>query len=156
MKNIFICCFIFVSFLTFSQDEKSWEEVLKKNMVNKTITFGKWDDKGNPQLDLTYLGVLKSKKESFKIMNSVFTFSMSGRVNCKILVFNSKNQFQGSYAIDDFLLPSKIENNKLLFKLDDKKRTNCLASFDNGIPNELKLKVNNKDVVLAIFEKDIK
>ncbi len=154
MKNIFVWCFVFVSFLTFSQDDNSWEDVLEKNIINKKFTFGKWDEKGNPQLDLTYLGVLKSKKESFKIMNSVFTFSMSGRVNCYILVFNLKNQFQGGYAVDEQLLPKKIEKNKLLFVLNDEKRTKCSASFDKGIPNELKLNVNNKELILAQFEKE--
>ncbi len=46
--------------------------VLEKSIVGKKFSFGKWDEKGNDELELTYLGKIKGKNKTYKIMNSIW------------------------------------------------------------------------------------
>ena len=120
MKSSIILQLLFISIFSFSQTKEAdcWLNVLKKNITGKEFTFGKWTQEKGTETTLTYLGSVKTKKgKTYKLMNSVFTWGNSGRVTCRILVFNQNNKSLGNYYIgDECNLPSVLKNGYLIFK----------------------------------------
>jgi hypothetical protein len=114
-------------------------DVLKKNIIGKEFTNGKWSEEGDLETKLTYLGSIKTTKgKVYKIMNYVFIWGRSGRSTNRILVFNEKNTYLGNYNITTSSnLPTEIINGQLLFKNTDKdcdKKISTMVNFNKGIP----------------------
>lgn len=75
MKPLYILVLLFSINLSSAQLKKHTDYrkiVLEKSIVGKKFTFGKWDEKGNDELQLTYLGKIKSRNKTYKIMNSIW------------------------------------------------------------------------------------
>lgn len=151
MKTKITILIFFLSYIAFSQvdDSKSRLKVLRKNIIGKEFTFGKWSEKGGTETNLTYLGSVTTKKgKVFKIMNSVWIWGMSGRATNRILIYNEKNQYLGNYYLTTSSdLPTKLKNGYLIFTNTDK---DCDAkivtriNFTNGIPKSFYRKCNQE------------
>ncbi len=129
--------------------------VLNKSVVGKTFTFGKWNEKGDDELQLTYLGTIKSKKATYKIMNSVWYWG-SGRATSRILIFDIQNKYLGEYYLTmDCEIPKKIKNNTLQFQSDCKENNQksiTNISFKEGIPKHLVVNYNGITNLIATFD----
>lgn len=141
----------FLSYFSFGQidDSKIRLEVLKKSVIGKEFTFGKWNEKGQTETNLTYLGSIKTKKgKVYKIMNSVWIWGMSARATNRILVFNDRNQYLGNYSVTTSNdLPTEFKNGYLIFKNTDKdcdKKVITKVNFRNGLPKSFYRKCNNE------------
>ena len=151
--NVFF--FLLIPLIVFSQTEEYRREfVLKKGIINKTFTFGKWDEKGNDELNLTYLGIIKSKTTSYKVMTSLWIWG-SGRATSRILFYDINNNYIGEYYLTmSYELPKNISNNKLNFSLNDDCKGETEVSFEKGIPKHLVLNCNKSNYLASSFEKN--
>lgn len=127
--------------------------VLEKSVVGKKFTFGKWDEKGNDELELTYLGKIKSRSKTYKIMNSIWYWG-SRRATSRVLIFDLKNKFLGDYYLTMTCeIPKQIKNNHLHFEYDcneSKKKAITNISFNKGIPKYLVIESGG---LISTFEK---
>lgn len=156
MKPLYILVLLFSINLSSAQLKKHTDYrkiVLEKSIVGKKFTFGKWDEKGNDELQLTYLGKIKSRNKTYKIMNSIWYWG-SGRATSRILIFNSRNKFLRDYYLTlTCEVPKLIKNNLLQFqydcdKINKKEITNI--SFSKGIPEYLVVKSGG---LISTFDK---
>ncbi|MCU4190255.1 hypothetical protein M9Q43_13910 [Flavobacterium sp. HXWNR29] len=150
---------LFLSFITYGQiDDSNFRlKVLRKNIIGKEFTFGKWNEKGDTETNLTYLGNVKTKKgKIYKIMNSVWNWGISGRATSRILIFNDKNQYIGNYYVTTSSdLPIKLDNGFLIFKNTDSdcdKKVMTKVNFKNGLPKSFYRKCNNEFGDIYNFE----
>lgn len=134
----------FVSTFLFGQadDSKIRTIVLEKNIVGKEFTFGKWNEEGNTETNLTYLGSIKTKNgKVYKIMNYVWIWGLSGRSTNRILIFNDRNQYLGNYYMNSSCdLPSELKNGQLIFNNVSDDCDNQIEkpiNFKNGIPKSI-------------------
>lgn len=150
LKTFFILILIGIPKLGISQvnDKNIRLEVLHKNAVGKELVFGKWNDKGETETHLTYLGRVKTEKgKEYKIMNSVWIWGLSSRATSRILIFNGKNQYLGNYAVStDAELPTELINGILIFRNlgpeCDKKLVSKIT-LKKGLPQEFFRKCKN-------------
>jgi len=149
----------FLSYISFGQidDSKFRLEVLKKNIIGKEFTFGKWNEKGETETNLKYLGIVTTKNgKVYKIMNSVWHWGTSGRATSRILIFNDKNQYLGNYYVTSSSdLPTKLDNGFLIFENTDSdcdKKVTTKVDFRNGIPKSFFRKCNNEFGDIYNFE----
>ncbi len=156
-KIIFLLFTLLFSIVSYCQQNETLliHKVLKKSVINKTYTYGKWEQrKGNHENAFTYLGIITNDTETYKIINSTLTSGISGRETRKVFIYNSENKLIGNYQIEGEL-PTKIEENKLFFNIDI---PNCSrengVSFSLGIPNTLSLNCNNISYYIGTFEKN--
>jgi len=159
MKHKITLLLFILSYLSFGQidDSKIRLEVLKKSIIGKEFTFGKWNEKGETETNLTYLGSVKTKRgKVYKIMNSVWIWGMSGRATNRILIYNEKNQYLGNYYLTTSSdLPTKLKNGYLVFKNTDKDcdvKIVTRINFKNGIPKSFFRKCNNEYGDIYNFE----
>ncbi len=168
--NLFLAFFIFTTSCqtpkpkekksTFEIHQSSMrQEVLKNDIKDSLFIFGKWDKSEGTETQQKNLGEIKSKKEVFKIMTSIYFWGLSRRATNRILVFSQKNQYLGNYhltMISD--LPEKVEKNELVFlHFDDEDCNPQIASklsFENRIPNEFFIEYKNGLGDLIKFESD--
>lgn len=156
MKSlIYLFISLLIPLIVFSQTEEyRRESVLKKGIINKTFTFGKWDEKGNDELNLTYLGIIKNKTTSYKVMTSLWIWG-SGRATSRILFYDINNNYIGEYYLTmSYELPKNISNNKLNFSLNDDCKGETEVSFEKGIPKHLVLNCNKSNYLASSFEKN--
>lgn len=159
MKTNITFLLFFLSYFAFSQVDASKSRllVLRKNIIGKEFTFGKWNEKCGNKTNLTYLGSVKTKKgKVYKIMNSVWIWGMSGRATNRILIYNEKNQYLGNYYLTTSSdLPTKLKYGYLIFTNTDK---DCDAkivtriNFMNGIPRSFYRKCNSEYGDIYSFE----
>src|SRR5690554_2363334 len=140
-----------------TNDKNIREIVLKKNLIGKEFVFGKWNENGETETHLTYLGKVKSKKgKTYKIMNYTWIWGQSGRATNRILIFNEKNQYLGNYYVTlDTYLPTKLENGILIFKnLDDDcdKNTSSKVNLKNGLPKQFFRECKNGYGNIYVFD----
>ena len=157
MKSlIYLFIFLLIPFIVFSQTEENRREsVLKKGIINKTFTFGKWDEKGNDELNLTYLGIIKSKATSYKVITSLWIWGISGRATSRILFYDINNNYIGEYYLTmSYEVPKNIKNNKLYFCLSDDCKGETEVSFEKGIPKHLVLNCNKSNYLASSFDKN--
>ncbi len=111
-------------------------DVLKKNKVGKEFVFGKWNEKGETETHLTYLGKVKTKSgKIYKVMNSTWIWGLSCRATNRILIFNEKNQYLGNYRVTLVSdLPSKLKNGNLIFE-------NLNSDCDKKVISEINLTI---------------
>lgn len=152
MRDIFKFAFVFILISTSTLAQTNYKTkistVLTKGDKNKEIVFGEWNENGDTELRIKYLGVIKSKNASYKVITSSWIWGQSKRATNKLLVYNLKNKYLGAYYLTERCdLPDHIENNKLIFY-----RSNCIncdkhfdkVSFKNGIPKEIFLRCTGK------------
>lgn len=156
MKHLYILFIILSTNVLSAQLKKNVDYrkiVLEKSIIGRKFTFGKWDEKGNDELQLTYLGKLKNKSKTYKIMNSIWYWG-SGRATSRILLFDIKNKFIGDYYLTlTCEVPKRIKNNCLQFEYDCDKNTKKVVtniSFNDGIPKYLVVKSGG---LISTFEK---
>ena len=132
---------LFLSRFLFGQtdDSKFRIEVLEKSIIGKEFTFGEWNDKGDTETNLTYLGSLKNTKgETYKIMNSIWFWGVSGKTTSRILLFDNTNQYIGNYNMGTSSdLPTELKNGYLVFRNaedDCDPKTETLINFNDEIP----------------------
>jgi hypothetical protein len=157
MKSLSIyIVFLLIPFIVFSQtEENKRKSVLKKGIINKTFTLGKWDEKGNDELNLTYLGIIKSETTSYKVMTSLWIWGISGRATSRILFYDINNNYIGEYYLTmSYELPKKIKSNKLYFNLNDDCKGETEVSFEKGIPKHLVLNCNKSNYLASSFGKN--
>jgi hypothetical protein len=98
-------------------DKSIRQKVLNTAIIDSTFIFGKWTENGGTETHLTFLGqVTTNKRQTFKLVNSIYYWGLSHRATSRILVFNNKNEYIGNYRVtmtND--LPTKMENEKLIF-----------------------------------------
>jgi hypothetical protein len=116
--------------------------VLRHNTIGKTYVFDRSKNDDYNRTELTYLGKLKTKDQRvFKILISRWYWGSGPRATSRIVVYNDKDQYLGNYYVTmTYDLPSKIEDNALVF--DNKNKKDCdpkmvtRISFNNGLPKE--------------------
>lgn len=149
----------FVSAFLFGQanESKIRTIILEKNIVGKEFTFGKWNEEGGTETNLTYLGRVKTKNgKIYKIMNYTWIWGLSARATNRILIFNEKNQYLGNYyltTIND--LPTELKSSYLIFKNTDEdcdKNIVTKINFNNGIPKSFFRKCNKEYGDIFSFE----
>jgi hypothetical protein len=111
--------------------------VLKKDIVGKQFTFGKWIKGKNTEIRLKYLGKMTTTKGcTYKLINYSWFWGLSPRATSCILVYNDNDKYIGQYdidVIDD--LPYKFVKGKLFFKRDtDHKNKSQSVNLKNGLP----------------------
>lgn len=158
MKKLFLLLSLISINLLSAQLKKNVDYrkiVLNKSVIGKTFIFGKWNEKGNDELQLTYLGTIKSKKTTYKIMTSVWYWG-SGRATSRVLIFNIKNKYLGEYYLTmDCEIPKKIKDNNLQFQSDceeNNQKSITNVSFKEGIPKHLVVKYNGRTNLIASFD----
>jgi hypothetical protein len=157
MNRLLVFFFFFITYTSFSQSEiEKRQIVLKKGIINKIISFGKWNEKGDDELNLTYLGIIRSESSSYKIMTSLWIWGISRRATSRILIYVLSNKFLGEFCLTmSYELPKDIRNNKLYFDLlDDDCKRETYISFENGIPEYLILNCKNSNYLVSTFFKD--
>lgn len=149
--NIAIVFLLLISSAVLGQtDNRDYRvEVLKKDIIGKEFTFGKWNEEGASETKLKYLGTVKTEKgKVYKIMNSIWIWGFSKRATNRILIFNQKNQYLGNYYITTLNeLPTEIKNCYLIFKNVDKdcdKNVETKINFKYGIPKTIFRKCDNE------------
>ena len=128
---------------------KDRQSVLLNHKIGKTFVFDRSKKRYTNRTDITYLGKLRTNDgRVFKVLNCVYLFGLSADANCKIVLFNNRNQYLGYYyvgGVDN--LPSKIVNNALVF---DNRDPNCDKTiitricFAGGLPKEFFIECKNK------------
>ena len=143
MKQILFLLFVLFFSVANSQtnDNKIREKVLKKNQIGKEFVFGNWNENGDTETHLTYLGEVKTKKgKIYKIMNYTWIWGLSSRATNRILIFNQKNQYLGNYYVTLVTdLPTELENGILIFKnldADCDKKVTSKVNLKNGLPKQ--------------------
>lgn len=149
--NITIILLLILSCTIFSQnDSRDYRlVVLKKNIIGKEFTFGKWNEDGATETRLKYLGTVKTERgKIYKIMNSIWIWGLSSRATNRILIFNQKDQYLGNYYITMLNeLPTEVKNGYLIFKNiegDCNKVVETRINFKNGIPKTIFRKCDNE------------
>jgi hypothetical protein len=141
-------------------DQNIRRTVLEKGIVDSLFIFGKWTEKGQTETHLKYLGQFTSKSgRTFKIINSSWFWGLSHRATSCILIFNEKNQYVGKYNLTmTYDLPSKLQNDKLVFtNIDDKNcNKNLTTSIDltKGLPRQIFKLCNGNQGDLFKFNSD--
>ncbi len=129
---------------------KDRQVVLRYNKVGKTYVFDRSKKDDHNRTEITYLGKLKTKKgRVLKILISRWYWGLSPRATSRIVMFNDKNQYLGNYRMTmTYDLPSKIENNALVF--ENKTKEDCdpsivtRVSFTNRLPRQFFVACKNK------------
>lgn len=123
------------------EDEYSLREfVLNESVKDSLFTFGEWNEKGQDELRLKYLGKINTKNGAYKVMTSFFIWGYSRRGTSRILFFDENNNYLGDYYVEKpDNLPNKIQNNELffLFTESDEQRDPIQLSFEDGIPEHI-------------------
>lgn len=161
MRKLLFLIFLNCSIQISGQLKKNidyWKIVLEKSIIGKKFTFGKWDENGNDELVLTYLGTIIYNRKKFKIMTSIWYWGLSGRATSRILIYDNRNKFLGDYYLDlTCEIPKKIQNNSIIFQPnceDNSQKTITSISFNNkGIPKYLVVKHNRTTQLISTFNK---
>ncbi len=144
---------------TFAQvsDKQIRNIVLKNSNIDSLIVFGKWNEKGDTETQLKYLGNIKTKDgKIYKIVNSVFIWGLSHRASSRILIYNYKNQYVGNYKLNTVNeLPQKLKEGKLIFKNQDCDSNNeTIIDFTSGLIKRFFIKCSNEGGNVYEFSND--
>ena len=153
MILIFSVSFIFAQ----TNDEFIREDALHKGKIGKKLTYGKWNQNGGTETELTYLGTIKTNKTAYKILNSSWIWGMSKRATNRIIIFDASNQYIGNYYVTTKCdLPNRIENEKLIFLRSDCENCDSIENqidFTNGIPEQIFINCKGEYGDLYSFDK---
>ena len=147
-----------IAFILFSFKEKKVSnlenlyklrvQVLLKNNIGVGYEYNLNCNKTCNKTKLTYLGIITTKKnKQYKILTSFFVTGYSCRGISRIVVYNLKNQYLGSYymAMPDNL-PDAIIDDCLVYQKENKEcasRKGTKISFKYGIPKVFFLNCEN-------------
>lgn len=140
--------------------EKILQWVLEKEIIDSVFVFGKWAQSGGTETALKYLGQFKTGSgQTFKIVNSTFTWGLSGRATSRILVFNGKNQYVGNYYLrNEEHLPTRLKNRKLIFRntaiSDCDKKMVTIINLAKGLPKQFFRKCDSEYGDIYTFSND--
>ena len=157
MPLFIVILLIFSTDLSIAQisDEMIRKEVLQKNEIRKTFTYGRWRENGGIETELTYLGTA----QNYKILNSTWIWGISKRATNRIILFDSKNEYIGNYYVTTkYDLPNRIENNNLIFlrsDCEDRDNAENKIEFKNGIPDTIFLNCKGKYGDLNSFDRTL-
>lgn len=147
--------FLNCSLLAQVNDESIRLKTLEKSQIGKTIIYGKWNENGGNETQLTYLGTLSENGVEYKILNSSWIWGMSKRATNRILIYTIENQYIGNYYVTEKCdLPSTIENNKLIFErgiCDSCEDKETIIEFENGIPEQIFIDCKGKYGDIYVF-----
>ncbi|TXG39475.1 hypothetical protein [Seonamhaeicola maritimus] len=126
-------------------DEKFRLAVLMHNVKEQSFVFGEWEaNTNNTETHLNYLGEIKTNdNEEYRIMTSSWFWGPTKKVTNQILVFDQSYNLIGNYYLNTKCeLPTKIDDNKLIFKPAE--CTDCdyaitKVDFYEGIPKNFYL-----------------
>ena len=143
-------CITFINVFSQTNPDTDRQAVLNHNKIGKEYVFDRSKKNEFNRTELTYLGQIRAKNgRVFKILISSWYWGIAPRATSRIVVYNDRNQYIGNYYVaapDD--LPSKIENNSLVFYNKNKKDCDSSLvqriSFYNGLPKEFFLECKNK------------
>lgn len=140
-------------------DDSIRQVVLNNNVTDSLYVFGQWNEREGTETHLRYIGTIKSPEGEYKIMTSTWFWGLSKRATNRILVFDRKNNYLGSYDVGmTYDLPEKIENNNIVFlhsKSDDcDKEKITRLSFEDGIPGEFFLECKDGYGDIYSFDKE--
>ena len=131
----FFVILVFKCLVVFGQirPERDKLTVLRFNNVGKTYVFDRSAGNNYDRTELTYLGRITTEKgRVLKILILRWYWGLSPRATNRILVFNRKNQYMGSYLVTLTTdLPDRIEKNALVF--ENKTRESCDPVIVNRI-----------------------
>lgn len=131
--------------------------VLERNQINKTFIFGKWTQDGGMEKRYKYLGkIITNRGKTYKILNSLWIWGLSGRSTSRILIYNQSNKYIGNYYLKmDYNLPHCIIGKRLIFINSDKECDEKLKTeidFRFGLPKQIFIKCKEDYGDVAIFE----
>lgn len=100
-----------------------------------------------PKQPVKFIGQVRTKTHiNYKVLLSARIWGKNYHTTGVIFLYDTSNKYVGKYVLGDmFDLPSKIENNKLIF-MNEVKNSDCDSniiteiSFDDGIPSKIFLK----------------
>lgn len=155
LKAYFLAVFIcFSGYLSAQTDiDNRHQLVLEKGIIDSAYTFdrSKTGKHGKEYdiLKLTYLGSVTTRHgTTFKVIVSFHTFgTISPHGVSKLVIFNDKNQFAGSYHVGmPYDLPTKMVNGVLYFNnnvnSDCNKGTRLKLDLKKGLPSQFFLPCN--------------
>ena len=131
-----------------------------QNQIGKTFAFDRSEKESYNRTEITYLGKLRAKGgRVFKILISRWYWGRVPRATSRILVFNNKNQYLGTYYVGmTYDLPNYIEKNALVFKNEMRKGCDkkiiTRISFTNGLPKQFFIECENKLGDFYFFENE--
>ena len=128
-------------------DSKIRTQLLQLGKTDSHFIFGKWNEKGETETHLRYLGkILTNKGKTIKIINSTWFWGLSHHATSRILIFDDKNRYLGNYYMgspDE--LPTKLVGKTIFFSnTNTYNHSTPKISFDKGIPKEFFVKDNGK------------
>ena len=131
--------------------------VLERNQINKTFIFGKWTQEGGMENRYKYLGKITTNRgKTFKILNSLWIWGLSGRSTSRILIYDQCNKYLGNYYLKmDYNLPHSIIDNRLIFINNDEecdKNLKTEIDFRYGLPKQIFIKCNGDYGDVVTFE----
>jgi hypothetical protein len=148
-----IILFLFVCIIVNGQTKNDFkineQNLLKKNIVNKTFIYGKWNENEGTETHLTYLGEVKTKNGVvYKIMTSIWYWGSSHRATSRILIFNNKNKYYGNYSLGmTYEIPDELKNGNLIYSFDRMDNcseiSNTIINLNDGLPKEIFIKCKN-------------
>lgn len=151
LRLLFILlCAIFKTTFAQVSPNSNRQTVLRDDKIGKLYVFDYSKKNYYDKTEIIYLGKLKTKDgRIFKILISRWYWGISPRATSRIVLFNNRNQYVGNYYVGmTYELPTKIENNALIFKNNDgggcDSKIVKRISFSNGLPQEFFLECKNK------------
>lgn len=138
-------------------DEKIKKDVLEKNKIGETFTYGTWNKKGEDETHLTYLGTVTNGNIVYKLMTSCWIWGHSKRATNRILIYDINNKYLGNYYLTMRCdLPKMINNNTLIFdrsQCDDCDNILSTVDFSNGIPESFFINCSKNSGDVYSFDK---
>ncbi|MDJ1479941.1 hypothetical protein QNI16_05545 [Cytophagaceae bacterium YF14B1] len=121
--------------------EKIEELVLSENKPNQEYHFEIKQPQSILEYDIVYVGSLKSRNDSIKIVyRGVLSGNMSPQYNAYLSLYTSKNKKLGKYYISSVDMP-KIQNSNLIFQNSSCDLTTTISLEDN-IPESIFIRCN--------------
>ena len=146
------------SFGQVEDNDKSFNElkmirlsVLKNNIIGKKYYYDYTKDTNCNKTCLRYLGQLKTKNNKiYKVMTCFYVHGQSCRGTSRILVYDSRDNYEGNYYVgmpED--LPDSIVNNSLVYLRSNSEcefRKETKISFVNGLPKTIFIPCKKPDI----------
>jgi len=116
------------------------QKSLTNGIIGKKHVFNTTDKDGFQETEVIYLGAVRSKSKTYKIVTCAFIWGVNRHTNGSIYIFDAFNNELGKYQLGDmFDLPNKTSGTKLIF--DKSGHTGCNAKtqidFKGTLPKEL-------------------
>ena len=147
---LLLCLFCFSIAVAQINDSKIRERVLQQNEIGENFTFGKWNESGETQTDLKYLGYVKTMQgKIFKVLTFAWHWGTAHHATSKILIYNDENQYVGEYNVGAvYDLPDELKDGQLIFYHTNSdscdKNLHTKIDLKKGLPVKFFLKCKEK------------